>query len=52
MPAADSKAGLLDEGDEILLLMDVGSCLVMLGGWFERSSIYNRYLPGFLYLRR
>ena len=46
MPAAESKAGLLEERDEILLLMDVGSLMEV--GWFERLSIYNRSLPVFL----
>ena len=49
MPAVESKASLLEDRDEILLLIDVGSCLVMQGGWFERLSIYNGSLSGFLY---
>ena len=49
MPTTDSKAGLLEDIDEIFRLIDVGSCLVMDGTWFERLSIYNGFLPGLPY---
>ena len=37
-----------DESVEMRLLMDVGSCLRMLGGWFECLFMYNGSSLGFL----
>ena len=36
------------ESVEMRLLMDVGSCLRMLGGWFECLFMYNGSSLGFL----
>ena len=33
---------------EILRLMELGSCLVMLGGWLDLTLIYRGWLLGFL----
>ena len=40
---------LSDESIQIHLFMDVGSCLKMLGRWFECLFMYNGSSLGFLY---
>ena len=46
--AASSNVCLSDESVEMRLLMDVGSCLRMLDGWFECLFMYNGSSLGFL----
>ena len=37
-----------DESSAMRLLIDVGSCLIMLGGWLEYLFVYSQSSLGFL----
>ena len=38
----------LQELSDILRLIESGSCLIMLGGWFDFALMYSGWLLGFL----
>ena len=49
--ALDSNDFASEDKDDRRLLIDAGSCLITLGGWVERESIYNGLLFGLRYGR-